>query len=138
VPQYTDDDQEPLHPVVADLRRQIGMAHALLFCTPEYAGALPGAFKNLLDWTVGGGEMDHKPVAWINTAGPAAPAGGADAHASLRNVLGYLGAEIVEPACVSIPMARRMVRPRDLVQDDVACARIETVLTVLLNRVRHL
>lgn len=24
-----------------------------MFCTPEYAGALPGSFTNLLDWTVG-------------------------------------------------------------------------------------
>lgn len=41
-------------------------ADAVLFCTPEYAGALPGSFKNLLDWTVGGGETYGKPAAWIN------------------------------------------------------------------------
>ncbi|HEY1627129.1 MAG TPA: NAD(P)H-dependent oxidoreductase [Streptosporangiaceae bacterium] len=29
-----------------------------MFCTPEYAGTLPGSLKNSLDWTVGGGEMD--------------------------------------------------------------------------------
>ena len=49
-----DDDVDPLPPAVADLRRQIAAANAVLFCTPEYAGALPGTFKNLLDWTVGG------------------------------------------------------------------------------------
>ena len=32
-----------------------------MFCTPEYAGGLPGSFKNLLDWTVGGGEIYRKP-----------------------------------------------------------------------------
>jgi chromate reductase, NAD(P)H dehydrogenase (quinone) len=37
----------------------------IAFAAPGYAGALPGAFKNLLDWTVGGVEMDRKPVAWI-------------------------------------------------------------------------
>jgi NAD(P)H-dependent FMN reductase len=42
---------------VADLRRQIEAADAVVFCTSEYAGALPGSFKNLLDWTVGGGEV---------------------------------------------------------------------------------
>ncbi|WP_306796085.1 NAD(P)H-dependent oxidoreductase [Nocardia sp. XZ_19_369] len=26
---------------------------SVLFCTPEYAGTLPGSLKNLLDWTVG-------------------------------------------------------------------------------------
>src|SRR5438067_8496137 len=45
-----DDDHEPLHPRVAELRAQIARSDAVLFCTPEYAGALPGSFKNLLDW----------------------------------------------------------------------------------------
>ena len=52
-----DDDREPLDHAVAELRAGIKAAHALLFCTPEYAGGLPGSFKNLLDWTVGGGEI---------------------------------------------------------------------------------
>jgi NAD(P)H-dependent FMN reductase len=73
---------------VAELRHEIGAADAVLICTPEYAGALPGSFKNLLDWTVGGGEADRKPVGWINASGVAAPTGGGDAHASLRKVLG--------------------------------------------------
>ena len=63
----------------------------MLISTPEYAGALPGSFKNPLDWTIGDGEIYDKPVAWINTAGPAAPSGGADAHDSLRKVLGLAG-----------------------------------------------
>ena len=46
-----DDDAEgaPVHPAVAELRAGIAAAGALLFCTPEYAGALPGSFKNLLE-----------------------------------------------------------------------------------------
>ncbi len=39
-----DDDREPLPPAVAELRAAIKTADALLFCTPEYAGGLPGAF----------------------------------------------------------------------------------------------
>ncbi|CAN5533069.1 hypothetical protein BH24ACT24_BH24ACT24_00570 [soil metagenome] len=59
-----DDDPEggPIDPTVADLRAQIGSADALLFSTPEYAGALPGSFKNLFEWTVGGGETYGMPV----------------------------------------------------------------------------
>ena len=56
----------PSTPTVADLRAAVGAADAVLFSTPEYAGALPGSFKNLLDWTVGGGEIYEKPVAWVN------------------------------------------------------------------------
>lgn len=39
-------DIEPLDPAVAELRAAIGEAGAVLLCTPEYAGALPGSFKN--------------------------------------------------------------------------------------------
>src|SRR3712207_2303791 len=51
-----DDDSGRPHPAVAGLRRELAAADAVLFCTPEYAGTLPGSLKNLLDWTVGSGE----------------------------------------------------------------------------------
>ncbi|MQY09357.1 NADPH-dependent FMN reductase [Actinomadura macrotermitis] len=127
-----DDDRDPLHPAVAALRAAIGAADALLFCTPEYAGALPGSFKNLLDWTIGGGEMHERPVAWINVASPAAPTGGGDAHASLRKVLGYASAGIVEKACARIPVTRRDVGPDGLVHDPAIRARIADAVTALV------
>jgi chromate reductase len=117
---------------VADLRATIGAADAVLFCTPEYAGALPGSFKNLLDWTVGGGEMYGKRVAWINASG--LPTGAADAHASLRKVLGYLSTEIVEDACVHIPVPRQAVGDDGLIADPQLRARIADELTTLAGR----
>lgn len=95
-----DDDAErrPAPSAVAGLRAQIAAADAVLFSTPEYAGALPGSFKNLIDWTVGGDQMYRKPVAWINTSSR----GASNAHHPLRKVLGYLSADIVEAACVQI------------------------------------
>jgi multimeric flavodoxin WrbA len=33
-----DDDFDPLHPAVADLRQEIARSDAVVFCTPEYAG----------------------------------------------------------------------------------------------------
>ena len=99
-----DDDFAPLPPAVAELRELIAWADGILFCTPEYAGALPGSFKNLLDWTVGGGEMDGKPAAWINVAGQGR---GEKAHASLEIVLGYVAAD-VRPAA-RVPLSHRDV-----------------------------
>jgi NAD(P)H-dependent FMN reductase len=128
-----DDDREPLHPSVAKLRRRTGEADALLFCTPEYAGALPGSFKNLLDWTVGGVEMDRKPVAWINATSPAAPAGGEDAHASLRRVMGYVGATIVESACVRIPVSRQVVGEDGVIRDTAVRNQISATLAELVD-----
>jgi len=60
-----DADHEPLDPAVAELRRQLHHADALLVSTPEYAGALPGSFKNALDWMIGDDQpesISEKPV----------------------------------------------------------------------------
>ena len=112
-----DDDHYDLPAAVEDLRAATGRAEAILVCSPEYAGALPGSFKNLLEWLVGGGEAYRKPIAWINVSGPAAPSGGADAHDSLRKVVGYLSMEIVEAACVRIPVARDAIGADGLIAD---------------------
>lgn len=114
-----DEDVEPLHPAVAALRAEIAAADAVLICTPEYAGGLPGSFKNLLDWTVGGGEVYGKPVAWINAASVAAPTGAADAHDSLRKVLTYAGARIVDEACARIPVPRHAVAEGEVTDPDL-------------------
>ncbi|WP_425388674.1 NADPH-dependent FMN reductase [Amycolatopsis jejuensis] len=120
LPHFNPDlDRDPLPPPVAALRAAIGAADAILFCTPEYAGGLPGSFKNLLDWTIGGGEMYGKPVAWINASSIAAPTGGADAHESLRKTLTYAGTRIVDDACVRIPIPRQVVEDGALVDPDL-------------------
>jgi chromate reductase, NAD(P)H dehydrogenase (quinone) len=124
-----DDDAVPLHPAVADLRAGIAGADALLFSTPEYAGALPGPLKNLLDWTVGGGETYGKPVAWLNASG--SPTGAAEAHRSLRTVLGYTGSDIVEGACAHIPVARSAVGSDGLIVDGTVRKEIRNALGAL-------
>jgi chromate reductase len=129
-----DDDHDPLPPAVASLRASIGAASAVLFCTPEYAGALPGSFKNLLDWTVGSEEMYRKPVAWINAS--TAPAGAVNAHASLRTVLGYLNTQIVEAACASIPVPRASIGGDGLIGDAGVRKEIATTVAALVDHVR--
>jgi NAD(P)H-dependent FMN reductase len=118
---------------VAALRSEIANARAILFSTPEYAGALPGCFKNLLDWTVGGSEMYRKPVGWVN--GSAFPDGAKHAHASLATVLGYLNADIVEAAVQRIPVARGAVGDDGLIADMAIRERIADVL-LRLSRAR--
>jgi chromate reductase len=132
-----DDDAEGVTPklAVAEMRAAVAAADALLICTPEYAGALPGALKNLLEWTIGDGGTYDKPVAWINVSGPAAPSGGADAHESLRKVLGYAHADIVEAACVRVPLERQMVGEDGLVADEGARQGIARALEELARHV---
>jgi len=124
-----DDDVDPPPPAVADLRAQIGAADAVLFCTPEYAGALPGTFKNLLDWTVGGPEMYGKPVAWVNASG--LPTRAAHAHASLETVLRTIHADVVTDACAHIAVPRGRVGGDGLVADEDVRHRVAEVLGTL-------
>jgi chromate reductase, NAD(P)H dehydrogenase (quinone) len=123
-----DGDAPP--PEVVDLRHEIRTADALVFSTPEYAGGLPGSFKNLLDWTVGDarpGSIYRKPVAWFNVS----PRGATAAHDSLRRVLGYVGAEIVEPACIEVPVTGAMVGDDSLVTDAAVASQFAESLALL-------
>jgi chromate reductase len=133
-----DDDLEGagVDPWVAEMRRQMADADAVLVSTPEYAGALPAALKNLLEWTIGDAGTYGKPIAWINAAGPASPSGASDAHASLRRVLQYAGADIVESACARVPITRQLVGAQGLVDDEPARAQIAAAVTRLAEHVR--
>jgi chromate reductase len=129
LPAFNPDlDREPLPAAVAGLRAQIAAADAVVFCTPEYAGTLPGSMKNLLDWTVGGTELSAKPVAWVNVA---APGRGHGAIATLETVLGYVGADIVRAACTELPVGREMVDADGALTDPGVLARLADVWAAL-------
>jgi NAD(P)H-dependent FMN reductase len=135
LPAFVPGERNP-PPAVVSLRERVLAADAILFSTPEYAGSLPGSLKNLLDWTVGGGEIYGKPVAWINASGLNSPTGGRDAHESLRKVLGYTGAEIVEDACVRVPIARTLVGEDGVIRDEEARARLSEAVGALVAHVQ--
>jgi chromate reductase, NAD(P)H dehydrogenase (quinone) len=125
-----DDDVAPLHPAVQDLRERIHEADGVIVSTPEYAGALPGSFKNLLDWTIGDDgprSIHEKPVAWINVSSR----GATEAHRSLGTVLGYAHADVVEAACVEIPVTTAMVGADGLIADAVVRDRVTAALEAL-------
>src|SRR3954452_18828717 len=124
-----DDDHDPLPAAVAELRGAIAAADAVVFCSPEYAGTLPGTLKNLLDWTVGGGEMDGKPVTWINVAGPGR---GTGVDATLATVLGYVAAAILPSRGARVPVPRDAVGPEGRIADAAARERLAEALAVIL------
>lgn len=127
-----DDDTDPLPAEVVRLRTLIAAADAILICTPEYAGDLPGSFKNLLDWTVGGVEITDKRVGWINAS--VAPTGAAGAHAALRTVLGYTGAHVVDAAAAHVPVPRDAIDPGSgLVTDLLVRDALGGVVSTLLE-----
>ncbi len=122
-----DRDHDPLPEAVRELRQAVHDADAILICTPEYAGALPGALKNLLEWLIGDaepGSISGKRVGYINIS--AAPTAARDAHDSLRKVLRYAGAELTTET--SIPIHRYMIDDRGVITDAQARAEIAEVL----------
>ncbi|HEY2580504.1 MAG TPA: NADPH-dependent FMN reductase [Mucilaginibacter sp.] len=61
-----DNDNPPA--TVAEFRKLLADAHAVIICTPEYAYGVPGTLKNALDWTVSSGSLDGKTMALITAS----------------------------------------------------------------------
>jgi chromate reductase len=89
--------QAPL--AVSVLRREIAAADALIIASPEYARGVSGIIKNALDWLVSDEAFVGKPVALLN-ASPRAH----HAQAALRETLRTMSAQLIEEACVAIPL----------------------------------
>src|SRR5882672_8363313 len=64
IPAFDEVDNVP----VIQFRQLVQEADGVLICTPEYAFGVPGALKNVLDWTVSSGNFDKKPVALITAS----------------------------------------------------------------------
>lgn len=92
-------------------------------------GRCPESLKNLLDWTVGGGEIYRKPVDWINAA---AIGRGGGATATLELVLGYVGAEIIKPACVALPVHGDMIGADGTIADQAVRDHLAGVWSAIL------
>lgn len=99
LPHFNPDIEDELPPAVADWRARVGAADGLLIACPEYARGVPGAFKNALDWLVGGPEFVGKPVALFN-ASPRA----SHAQNALRTTLETMSGRIVDAACIAVPL----------------------------------
>jgi chromate reductase, NAD(P)H dehydrogenase (quinone) len=125
-----DDDHDPLPAPVVAVRSAIAAADAVLFCTPEYAGTLPGSFKNLLDWTVGATVLNDKPAGWANVA--LDPERGHGAHATLATVLGYVQARVMGGTGWHVPITRDQVDAEGLVTDAAVVGEIRRVIGDLL------
>ena len=114
VPPYDTDDELSDPEPVADLRRAIADADAVLVSTPEYNGSIPGQLKNALDWVsrpdVHTGPFRGKPVAVASAS--TGMFGGMWAAAELKKVLRLMGARVVD-AEVTVAKAQERLDPPD-------------------------
>ena len=100
LPHFNPDlDRDPIPAEVQILRRLIAGADAVIISTPEYAHALPGSFKNALDWLVSDPAFAGKAVVILHVS-----RGSSWALDSLKEVLKTMSAKIVEPASILVPL----------------------------------
>lgn len=131
-----DADRLRLPPVVKRLQDVIHRADAIVFASPEYAGAPPGSLKNLLDWSIGDEHADslyEKPVGWIN----ASPLAATGAYTELRTVLGYAHARVIDAACIQLSVTTGMIGPDGRVSGEALRSALSRVAEILTSIVRQ-
>ena len=135
LPYFNPDLEDQLPESVEKLRSGIHSSDAILLSTPEYAGALPGSLKNLLDWTIGDaetGSIYEKPIGWLNVS----PRGARGALAELRTVLEYTHARIVDDAVADVPITLDMVGPDGVIRDPATRDQLAVVLRSVVGQPR--
>jgi chromate reductase, NAD(P)H dehydrogenase (quinone) len=108
------------------LRRRVAEANAVVISTPEYAHALPGSFKNALDWLVSDPAFADKPVVILHSA-----CGSTWALDSLKEVLRTMSARTLEDASVSLPLGSNQL-------DDEAILARDELRSLLLSSMERL
>jgi len=80
-------------------RELAGEADGIILSSPEYAGGIPGTFKNALDWLVGEPRFYRKPVAILSASNRSV-----GAALALRLVLSTMSADLIESASINLPL----------------------------------
>ena len=122
-----DEECDVPPPEVAELRRQVGEADALIISTPEYAHGVPGSLKNALDWLVSSIEFPGIRVALINPSHESS-----HANAALTEILKTMSARLPPDASVRIPLPKRGMSPREIAADEKLAAALDAVIAVLV------
>lgn len=111
LPLFNPDIEFPSPPAVAALCCAINAADAVIIASPEYAHGVSAVIKNALDWMVGNESFVHKPVALINAAPRAI-----HAYQSLRETVTMMSANVIDPACITLPIPLTNLTSEDIVQ----------------------
>lgn len=133
LPLFNPDLENQAPHVVAEFRRQVAAADAVMIASPEYAHGVTGTIKNALDWLVSFEPFANKPVAVFN-ASPRAH----HADLALRETLKTMAAVVVEPASITIPILGSHLGEDGMVADASIAPRIQSALQALKSAVRTL
>jgi len=136
IPPFDEDLEREFTPdPVAELKRAIGEADALLFATPEYNSSIPGHLKNAIDWVSRPFESNplrNRPVAVVGSS--TGMFGAMWAQAELRKVLAATGARVVD-AELAVPRAAQHLGDDGSLADELN-EQLGEVVVALLREVR--
>lgn len=119
--------------VVADFKKKIAQADALLIATPEYNFSIPPVLKNALDWASRGDDSPFpgKPLA-IMSASPGM-LGGARVQYHLRQVCVQLDLKTLNKPEVFIPRADKKFNEEGELTDEFTKKAIARLLAALAD-----
>lgn len=72
IPGFNQDQESEPPAIVAEFKKKIREADAIIFSTPEYNYSIPGVLKNAIDWAsrpYGDSAWDGKPAAIMGASG---------------------------------------------------------------------
>jgi len=130
-----DGDPAP----VADFKRAIARADALLIATPEYNHCLPGVLKNAIDWAsrpARQSALTEKPVAIMGAS--TGMGGTARAQAHLRDGLTYTNGLVLPLPEVLVGVAREKFDEHGNLTDEGTRDELRDLLKALAAWVRRL
>jgi chromate reductase len=139
IPGFNQDDEQNPPAKIAELKRRVREANAILFVTPEYNYSVPGVLKNAIDWAsrpYGDNAWDGKPAAIMGTSVGAI--GTARAQYHLRQMMVFLNMfPVNQPEVMIANASERFDAARNLT-DDATKEFIRQLLGSLVNWTRRI
>lgn len=126
LPIFNPDLENVEFPAVQSFRAGLRASDGLIIASPEYAHGVTGVIKNALDWIVGSGELEGKPVALLNVSIRAV-----HAYEALAETLRTMGAQIIPNASLVVPLPTNTMDESAILNDPRYSDPIERAVAVL-------
>lgn len=134
IPPFNEDvEKKGMPPVVADLRRRIAAADALLFAVPEYNHSVSGVLKNAIDWLSRGDDqpLGGKPCAIMGAS--TGMIGTARAQAHFRDLSAAVNMPVMPQPEVLVAKARERFDQHPELVDEPTRRRLRALLEALMS-----
>jgi chromate reductase len=137
LPLFNQDEEKSANPGVADFKKAIRAADAILISTPEYNYGIPGVLKNALDVAsrpYGDNAWNGKPCAILSAA--MSMGGGVRAQYQLRQAFVFLNVDAVLQPEVAIGNGTQRFDAHGNLTDETSKKLITQLLQNLVAKVR--